>query len=395
MKYALLLLLLSRVAFADEPVPTAPEPQPEPEPAAQPPVATQPPPPANNIPPLATASPPVVLSPFARWPRELFALDLSLVTQARWTQQPGDDLTEVKLDRGELGAVVALAPRALAELRLEAVRSAGEGGALGVDGDSLVVRIKRAQAAGEFDLGSARIDGALGLVQDPWLAVLEQGYPLLPLSRTASERLLGWPVSDLSAEVRAIVGPARLSIAAGNGEGLRYPERNQGKTTTAVLEVVPVNTLGLLIDVAAVARDGSIGPASVRDRRAGGAVTVVASRVRAGIEAVHAWGLAGHGEVTGTVLEGWGALELPARTSVAARGATLGLSGGGRSSTFGGAVAITPWSSPQGALKLWLAIDRQTMSGNAAILPDAGLGDATTIMFIASATGAYLVEPPE
>lgn len=333
--------------------------------------------------------PPADPPAFDPWASARLRLDLRLYAAARWVQHAGADVTEVRLDRGEVGVRVGITPATAAELRLEAIRSAGEGGTLGVDGDSLVARVKVAQVGGTIDAGPVRIDGALGLVRDPWIASLESADPLLPLSRTASERLLDWPTSDLAVEVRASLGPARLVLSLGNGEGLRYPERNTGKTTTAVLEVVPVHTKALRLVLAGVARDGSVGAASVRDRRAGGGATIATPFARAGIEAVRAWGLADRGDVTGTVLAGWADATPIPWLSLAARGATLQIQGG-RSSSFGGALAVTPWPSPRGDLRLWLAIDRQTTSGTASPVPGAATGDATVFMLIASAEAPYI-----
>lgn len=328
-------------------------------------------------------------SAFAPWSPARLILDLRLYAAARWVKHAGDTLSELRLDRGEVGVRVGITPQAAAELRLETLRSAGEGGTLGVDGDSLVTRVKVAQVGGTIDAGPVRIDGALGFVRDPWIEALESEYSLLPLSRTASDRLLEWPTSDLSAEVRGSLGPVRLSVAIGNGEGLRYPERNSGKTTTAVLELVPIHTRDLRVVLAGVGRDGSIGAASVRDRRAGGAASVATPYGRAGVEAVRAWGLFDRGELTGTALAGWAEVTPVPRLSLAARGATLGLTGG-RSSTFGGAVAVMPWPSPHGALRVWLALDRQTTSGSASPVPGAATGDATVLMVIASAEAPYV-----
>lgn len=379
-------------AQAEEPAPEAAPPV-EATPA---PIAATPPAPAIEVKPSPTPTPPAASpspsSSFAPWPTARLALELELFTTARWIHQPGDDLTDVRLDRGEAGLAVALAPRAAAELRLEAIRSAGEGGALGVDGDSTVVRVKIAQVTGSVDAGSLRLDGALGFVPDPWLRTLEAGYSLRPLSRTASERLLGWPTSDLSAEVRASWGPARLSISAGNGEGLRYPERNSGKTTTAVLEVVAIDARALRLVLAGVGRDGSVGSAAVRDKRVGGGATVLSPRVRAGGEAVRAWGLGDRGEVKGLALAGWAEVTLAPRLALAGRGATLGLAGGGRSSSFGGAVAVDPWRVEHGALRLWLAVERATTSGDASPIVGGATGNATSVFVIASATAPFTLE---
>ena len=164
---------------------------------------------------------------FPRLRMHRLVLELELFSDADWIRSDGPDLTQFRLDRGEVGATIGFDHgRGGAELRLESVRSAAEGGALGIDGDSLVARIKRAQVFGGLDVGGVHLEGAAGVIADAWIAALEDGYPLRPLSATASERLLDAPVSDLAAAARATLGPVRLAVELGNGEGLRYPERN-------------------------------------------------------------------------------------------------------------------------------------------------------------------------
>jgi len=79
---------------------------------------------------------------------------------------------------------------------------------------------------------------------------------------------------------------------------------------------------------------------------------------------------------------------------LAARVATLGYSAGGRASTFGGAIAVEPWSNPAitARLRVWLAVDRITTSGAAMPLPGADAGDATVFMLIASATAPFFLD---
>jgi len=352
----------------------------------------------TEVAPTAPAAPVVVDRPPAAGPR--LVLELELVTQARWARRTGDDLTDLRLDRGELGARLALGPHAAGELRVEAIRSAVEGGTLGIDGDSTVIRVKYAQVTGAYALGPATVEGALGFVPDPWIRALEAGYTLKPLSRTASERLLGWPTSDLSALARVAVGPARLAVTIGNGEGLRFPERNTGKTTTAVLDVIALERPAARVTLAAVGRDGSLGVASIRDRRAGGGASVVTPFVRAGVEAVRAWGIGDRGEAEGWAFGGWAEGRIVERDAwrvlVAARGATLGFDDAGRRSTFGGALALEPFadlSGPRPArVRVWLAVDRVTSSGGAMPLPGADAGDATLVMVLASATAPFSID---
>jgi hypothetical protein len=336
---------------------------------------------------------------FAPWPTARLMIDLELYAQARMTAREGDDLSELRLDRGELGGRLQLGPAAAAELRFESVRSAMEGGALGVDGDSTVFRVKVAQVLGGYDLGDFRLDGAIGFVPDPWIRTLEDDDTVKPLSRTGSERLLAWPTSDLSALARVAWGPVRATVTVGNGEGLRYPERNTGKTTTGVVEVVPIATPDLRVVASAVVRDGSIGVASIRDRRYGGGLTAVTPWVRGGIEVVRAHGIGDLGDAKAWLAGGWAEGRVVdssiAGVFIAARGASLGFAdNGGRLSTFGGGVAVEPWKDPMrhGRFRIWLAVDRVTSSGNAMPLPGAEPGDATLVMLIASAIAPFNVE---
>jgi hypothetical protein len=378
-------------------------------------------PPSRRACPAATASgaakadvvadPAVAKTPFAPWSTKKLAVDLELVTQGRYTSKTSGNLSELRLDRGELGARVGLGDHAAAELRLEAIRSASDGGALGIDGDSTVVRVKYANVAGSVDLGPVILDGALGFVGDPWIRTIEDGYTLKPLSRTGSERLLGWPTSDLAALVRGTVGPARVSVSVGNGEGQRYPERNTGKTTTAVAEVVVANTDAIRASLAGMFRDGSVGVARVRDRRAGGGANVQTPWVRGGVEVVQAWGIGDRGDAEGLEIGAWADARVVEKLHVGARVATLGYADGGRASTFGGAIAIEPWTSragigarstaldtpnaPRGTearVRVWLALDRVTTSGAAMPLPGADGGDATVIMLVASASAPFFVD---
>jgi hypothetical protein len=389
MRPVLAILFLASTASAQEP------------PAEEPPVADEKPAIVDLPPPVAVAPvkpadivevAPAKPTPFPSWSVLRFAIDLELVTQGRYASTAGTNISELRLDRGELGARVGLGEHAAAELRVESIRSASDGGALGIDGDSTVVRVKYANVAGSAVLGPVTLDGALGFVADPWIRAIEDGYTLKPLSRTGSERLLGWQTADLAALVRASVGPARIAVSVGNGEGLRYPERNDGKTTTAVAEVVVANTDDVRASVSAMGRDGSIGVARVRDRRAGGGASVVTPWARGGVEIVKAWGIGDRGDAEGLEIGAWADGRLVDKLHLAARVATVGYAGGGRASTFGGAIAVEPWARSSARVRVWLALDRIASSGNAMPLVGADAGDATVVMLIASATAPFFVE---
>ncbi len=388
-----LVCCLSSPAWAEEPVePAAPveEPKPlspAPIPAKQDVVVARP-----------TIEETKLVSPFLPWQTSKLYVELEVYSQARMTSREGDDLSELRLDRGEFGGRFQLGTQAAAELRFEAIRSAVEGGSLGIDGDSTVFRLKFAQLLGGHDFSTRlRLDGALGFVPDPWIRSLEEDYTVKPLSRTGSERLLLWPTSDLSGLVRLTAGPVRATIAVGNGEGPQFPERNTGKTTTGVLEVVPIANEHVRVTLGGVVRDGSIGVASIRDRRYGGGASIVTPYVRGGFEAVVAQGIGDVAAAEGLLTSAWADMRLVPRVFVAARGSSLGFSnGGGRQATFGGAVAYEPWRDrdprQRGIFRVWLAVDRVTSSGAAMPLPGIDAGKATQIMLIASAIAPFTLE---
>ncbi|HEY3806780.1 MAG TPA: hypothetical protein VGL61_29455 [Kofleriaceae bacterium] len=330
---------------------------------------------------------------FAPAPNPRLALELQFFTDADWIHQTGTDFTQFRLDRGEAGAAIGFAKRFGAELRLESIRSADEGGELGIDGDSIVVRVKRAQIYGTADAGDVHFRAAIGITPDPWITALETDYPLLPLSLTASERLLGWPVSDLAAVGSVAYGPVRLNVSFGNGEGLDYPERNNGKTTTAVLEGVPVDVAGARVRVMVLGKDGSIGPALVRDRRLGAAATFTSQFASAGAEGVRAYGIGDTGELVGWVYAGWLEARPIDHFALAARASGISYDSGGAYTSVGGAVAVEPWrEGPRGSLRVWLAIDRTHASGTAEPLPGAEPGDAITFLLIGSVTAPFVIK---
>ncbi len=402
-----LLLGLTNLAWAEQPGEPAESPGAEPAPPVAAVPTPTPTPVASSVETTAVAPERAML--WAPWFMSRLYVELELTSQARMTRREGEDLSELRLDRGEFGGRLQLGKQAAAELRFEAIRSALEGGSLGIDGDSTVFRLRTAQLFGKHDLGAFRIEGALGFVPDVWLRSVEDNYTIKPLSRTGSERLLGWQPTDLAGVVRVSAGPVRGTLSIGNGEGPQFPERNTGKTTTGVLEVAPITTSQLRVVLAGVVRDGSVGVASIRDRRYGGGATVVSPHVRGGVELVFAQGIGDQAAAEGLMIGGWADAQIVDRVYLAARGSSLGLSdGGGRISTFGGGIAYEPWLEPttapqrgptsadpgrqRGRLRVWLAVDRVTTSGAAMPLPGADAGDATQVMLIASAIAPFILE---
>ncbi|HEY4179986.1 MAG TPA: hypothetical protein VGM90_24255 [Kofleriaceae bacterium] len=325
---------------------------------------------------------------FPKWSNRP-SVDLEVVTQGRYSVKDGDNLSEIRLDRGEVGARLPMGSWLAAQFRAEAIRSVSDGGALGIDGDSTVLRVKYANVVAHGQFGKLTVEGGGGFLADPWIQAIETSYSLKPLSRTGSERLLGWQTADLAGMVRAAYGPARLTVNVGNGEGQRYPERNNGKTTTGVLEVVALHNTDARVTLLGMGRDGSVGPSRIRDRRAGGGATAVFDMARVGFDVVKAWGIGGDGAAEGTEIGGWAEANYQHHFFVGARGSTLGYKAGGRSSTFGGAISFGDTLRTGGEARVWLAVDRITNSGGAMPLAGADSGDETVIMLMLSGNALY------
>ena len=242
---------------------------------------------------------------FAPAPQPRLALELQLFTDADWIHQPGTDFTQFRLDRGEAGVAIGFAKHYGAELRLESIRSAEEGGELGIDGDSIVVRVKRAQIYGDADAGDVHFHVAAGIAPDPWITALETDYPLRPLSLTASERLLGWPVSDLAGAGQRCARAGAPEPQLRQRRRARLPRAQQRQDHHRGARGRAARRPGLRRRLMALGKDGSVGPALVRDRRS---VLRRHSRhlMRArGTELVRAYGIGDRGDLVGWVYAGW------------------------------------------------------------------------------------------
>ncbi len=205
--------------------------------------------------------------------------DAQLFTGYRLDAPAEADLyDEYFLDRAEVG--LSLGADAGAELRLEAVRAISRQSLVGVDGDSLVVRVKRAWAWYALAAGplTVQLDG--GLVPDPWVEGLERAYPLRGLSPLLVESGGFFDTSDLGLRLglRTWEDRVRVGGAVLNGEGRNERERNAGKNITATLSVTPLRVdagnAPLSLSLHGVYRSGSVGVGAARDDRLGGALTL-------------------------------------------------------------------------------------------------------------------------
>jgi hypothetical protein len=238
------------------------------------------------------------------------ALSAELFATGRQLEAGAQDGSAVELDRGEVG--LALGGAGLAgEVRLETVRSAGPDSLLGVDGDSLVVRVKRAWAGGERRLGPIVVGGRGGAIAEPWVASLERDLDLRALGASLGEAA-GWLApSDLGAAVtaRGWDDLVALDVAILNGEGLRLREQNDGKSLSVAARIAaPPLALAGLDHRAALhlgAREGSRGTGSARDHRLAAALTLAGPIGFAGAEVMQARGVEARAERIAAGVAGW------------------------------------------------------------------------------------------
>ncbi len=242
-------------------------------------------------------------------PPPLAAIDGELFAGYRHEDREEQRFDAVELERGEAGLGLDWSI-AEAELRLESLRSAGPDSLSGIDGDSLVLRVKRAWGGVSTCAAGFELAARGGLVADPWVAALERSYDHRAAAATLAESSALFDTSDLGGTLTAAwAGRVRIDVAVSNGEGRAEPEQNRGKDLTAVAEarLVELPILGetAWLAVAGGARDGSRGLGSARDHRAMGALVLAGPHLGAGIEVVRGWGADGRPELEPRGAGGW------------------------------------------------------------------------------------------
>jgi hypothetical protein len=224
--------------------------------------------------------------------------------------------------RAELGA---RAHDVSARIVVNAVRSSGEEGYLGIDGEAYVPEFRVAEA--RVDLAGLGLALAAGLVDDPYVMTVQPAWGrrdlLAPLAtdqgyldRSDVGGWLGWT------SPRGLLS-ATLSVTT--GEGYTRRERNDGVNVTGVLHLRPVPQEGSSVapELVVLAREGSRGLSSAPDHRVGAAALLHHRYLVAGAELLVGWGLQGDASRQPLGFSGWvrTADELPlagaARTDVA------------------------------------------------------------------------------
>jgi len=242
-------------------------------------------------------------------------IDAEVFTGYRLRSIAGERFGEFALDRSELGTNLWYRPNTWIDggvtLRLEAIRSAGPQSLIGIDGDSLVIRLAQAYGHTAAHLGPISIGVRGGMIPERWLEQLEKGYDTVGVGRLGSEQNLLMERADLGASITASGwdGLVELDVQFTNGEGRAQEELNRGKNTTAIFTLRPLRMQHargpITLSLHGAYRDGSWGIASARAHRAAGAVTFASPWAFAGAELVQAFGVREQGDRVSRSLGGW------------------------------------------------------------------------------------------
>jgi len=237
----------------------------------------------------------------------------------RSAQAGGRKLSEFALDRAELGTQLWWRPHWRLDTgvatRIEAVRSAGPQSLIGIDGNSLVMRLGQAYGHAAAHVGPISIGLRGGLIPERWLEQVEKGHDTRGVEALASERALMFDRADLGATLTISGWKGRVELDASftNGEGRAQQELNRGKNTTLILSVRPLRRRlpggPLALAIHGLYRDGSYGlalaDAAGRNHRVAAALTLQSPWAFAGAEYVRALGFNARPDLVSDALGAW------------------------------------------------------------------------------------------
>lgn len=231
-------------------------------------------------------------------------LSAEVFTQFVGVQTSSQRLSSFELSRAEVGIQSPDQAQWGGELRFEVIRSAGPDSLMGIDGDSLLPRVKRAW--GFVSWGGARwsLIARFGLIPDPWHLIVMNAYPLRAVGPSQGERE-GWQdTSDLGASAELTYRGQTFFLSVTNGEGPAYQEQNQGKNLLVGTRLTAGFEAGRLTFSAGY-RDGSRGATSGRDHRMYAELDWRMSRLSVGGLVTQAWGVSGRPSLEALAAQGW------------------------------------------------------------------------------------------
>lgn len=219
-------------------------------------------------------------------------LDLDVAGRAAWTTPAAGVSRELLLSRGQ-AELELRAPVASARLNLDAVRSGGAAGYVGVAGESLLPRLQVAEA--RLDLAPLGLAAAGGLVDDLWVIGAQDAWALPAVALTMGQEQ-GWMERSDLGMWAAWTAPQRLvtiSASALSGEGLARRERNNGQNLMGIVTLRPLGLTGLpadRVELSVMAREGSRGLSYAPDHRVGARATLNHPVATTSAELLLGWG---------------------------------------------------------------------------------------------------------
>jgi hypothetical protein len=231
----------------------------------------------------------------------------------------GRKFSEFALDRAELGTQLWWRPHwrldTGAATRIEAVRSAGPQSLIGIDGNSLVMRLAQAYGHAAVHVGPISIGLRGGLIPERWIEQVEKGHDTRGADLLASDRALMFDRADLGATLTISGWKSLVELDASftNGEGRAQQELNRGKNMTLLLSVRPLRRRvakgPLALAIHGLYRDGSFGlavdGAPGRNHRIAAALTFQSPWAFAGAEYVRALGFNARPDLVSDTLGAW------------------------------------------------------------------------------------------
>lgn len=237
-------------------------------------------------------------------------LDLRLAGRLGFTWPATGPSPEISLPWARVGLGLREGERLAARLAVEGSRTGGSAGSIGVDGESIVARLLLAEL--QVAASNAGLRGAIGLIEDPWVASGERAWGLRGVAPSLGADQGWWEPADLGAQLGWRSSAWSALLSATSGEGYRYRERDDAKDVSLLLRGAPL-ALGdearaedLRLEVFGAL--GTQGLDSAPTRRLGARVSGGAALIRGGIELDLARGVDGDPERAPRGASAWAVL---------------------------------------------------------------------------------------
>ena len=270
-------------------------------------------------------------------------------------------------------------------VRTSAVRSASQGSYIGVDGESILMRLDLAEVRWvETDWG---LGIAAGLVQDAWSSTENSAWDFRALALSLGQQNDWMDGSDAGGTIVWTSPKSLVTIAAQmtSGEGSKARERNNGINAAGLITIRAPTPDDVNLEVTGFARDGSKGQMLARNHRFGGRINGAWKSLAAGASHLKALGVNGLilPEPSGT--SAWFTVNSPQKVLGAARVDMTNWNGGDATSTaltlaVGTSLPVRAKDDAPGALMVgW---KRRANSDNASGVAGAQIFEEANTLFL-------------